>query len=202
VYPQYETSPESTKVIHVYNVQENSLEGIDGCSRVDDNKILHLLCDSNVVTIDVSESTMENNPTGYLMQKAENLVEGYGGVKNNRLNIFDTGVDLLATCSDIGMSKLTYTPQFITSQGNPHLLRSTLKSYEMNILNFEWKHAIPYSFIPGGKVMFHYDDNKAYRTKSGQVVAVTYSIYRANRFASQMYGCSAKVQMLVGKDPV
>lgn len=197
IYPAYETDLKSPKTIHIYNIGPGKLDGGDSYHKIIDGEI-HLISNTLTTNVDLIEEGMENIGSSYLVQDGGNIVDNWTVYENGKFKLNSRHISELMLQTTKGMTADAYSPKFKFSYGNVFNVASQLSFFNRSIVsNLVWKHAIPFAFKPGWRVMYHYDGDGVYQTRSGTCESVKYSLLRASRLTKQTFGCLASIQLSI-----
>lgn len=182
VYPKYETNPEITeldKVLHLYNLPENTYLGAHTYHYIDEYDQLHVVCNKSTYTENMSETDVENTGTSIVALRTDTLVDfsrdtsgSSGNFNNNRL--MNIGIEKYKSASTENNNNMKY----VGVSNNALKFTSDLCANKYVKLSTYWTLALPYHVYAGMPVVFHYEDTNGYKTVSGILSSAQLNITR------------------------
>lgn len=201
IYPCYETNPQSPKTTHIYNVGEDKFLGSNAFHNIQADET-HLITTSSPKNIELVDLGLENTGSAYLVQYGEKIVDRWMKLDSKGVcTVPKANFTLLSLNTKAGVTTDVYSPKFKYSADNIYAHTSDLSQYNRTkITNLIWRHAMPFTFRPGYRVMYHYDGDGVYQTRTGMCEAIVYMITKAERLGKQVYGCVASMQLSITND--
>lgn len=190
VYPIYDLTLSSPETVHVYKVEENRFPGIDR-SFIVNNQELHFISDGAVEDIINVDQNVENLGTSYIIQRGEKLIPSWCTHTELSTTVADNFI--FGDTALKGIARDNFNSRYIPSHGNPYVYYSELASHQVTFLQLRWRVAKLWAFRPGWKVLYHYEGDNSYQTRSGNAFRVLYSVYPINRISDYQYGCDAQI---------
>ena len=199
IYPAYSTDPTSVKTVHVFNVGPGKLAGCHGYDTTIATERF-IIANGQVTTVNLQESSLENEGNAIHLIKGERIVSDWVKEHNKGFSILPK-VNTETVYMDTGNAGMirdkTVSPSYAISFDNPYVIKSRLASANRELVSFQWQQAVPFSFLPGGKVVYYYDGPNILNKKNGICEEVIYDIQRSDRLKRQMYTCVAFVRLSV-----
>lgn len=202
VYPMYETDPAISPVVnHMYHVDKNMFEGLD-CYHIMDGENTHILNNKVINMKDMAEEGYENSGNAFIIQNSELMVDYWRYMQEYRkFTVPVSNVALMTNNTKSGVTKNVYNPQFRVSDENPLIYITELYKNDLTAANTMWDHAVPFTFKPGWKIIYHYEGDGTYHTRNGVCTSVVYSIQRSARIGDKwVFGSSANINMFLSND--
>lgn len=191
LYPAYETNPSTDRVAHIYNTPAMSYSGHHGYHYIDDKGLVHILCNTEVVSTDMTEKGIENVGNFRLSLRTDmaldvnrDLTLKSGKFSDN--NILGCGGNL-----NRGMVENTQKARYDTSSNNAYVMASEIAEYNCTILASTWMMAEPYLLQPGQKIYYHYDKEDVFSTVRGIVEEIVYTTQNIGRQRKYIYTTNA-----------
>lgn len=198
IYPAFKVSGiESPSTIHIYQVGNNHLSGADSYHYFD-NLDLHLISNTSANNKQLLDQQLENIGSSFIVQNGNNVIDNWRIVNaDGSFTIPDTGIQAFQIDTDKGIETDTHHPLFKFSNNNTFMHMSELSQVNLTPITLGWEHAVLFSFKPGWKVCYHYDDqDNIYKIDDGICTSVTYSIKPIQQLDKQMYTCKAQIDIL------
>ena len=203
IYPPYEMNPSSPNMVNIYKVQENMFIGLDSYHKIEKARVgndIHILSNTASVDKNLIDEGLENDGTAYYLQKAHVLVDAWRNIvekPGGRRYSVNENVDLVSFNTDKGMISNAFQPNFYLSPENNFTYLSNIAKNNRVAINLGWIHAIPFTFKPGWKLIYNYDENANYVTKTGVCDGVVYTFSKVGRLTEQIYACNANMAISV-----
>ena len=197
IYPAFETNQTSPKTVHLYKVPENLAVGADNYHFEKDGEY-HIIINTEVIDKEASDESIENLGTSILaMQCQDELDQWHTYVESkNELLIHEDNVILYDMDTKKGIVDKPYQPIFKYSHGNDFKLTTPLSFGDTIEMEAQWRHAVPFTFKPGWRVLYHYDgDDGLFQTRTATCHAVNYSIHKVSKLSTQLYGVSCRFRL-------
>ena len=236
IYPRYETSPsmpscpdEDTPTF--YFVGGGKFLGLEVNHAKDVNNTTHIVINTATINVDKVDAGIENDGTGVLIVHADKVIDKWRSideatsVSNARLglgkmNIYKNMNTELFALDPGERKKLGIDPsvsiiKYRFDEGNVHKCRVPINSYKQTTINTTWDNAVVYTFRPGYKILWNYDDedkkkrdmdeevkdSQTYTTKTGCVDRVHYEFSMLGRPNNRdLHRCVANIQLALEAD--
>lgn len=191
VYPKYETNPEITeldRVLHLYNLPEDTYLGAHTYHYIDEYNQLHVICNKSTYTENMSETDVENTGTNIVALRTDTLVDlnresaGSSG-KFNDDKLINISMDKYKAASTTNNNNMKY----VGVSNNALKFTSDLCANKYVKLSTYWTLALPYHVYAGMPVVFHYEDINGYKTVSGILSSAQLNIARVGMKAGTAY---------------
>ena len=196
VYPLYKVDPETLSMVHIYSIGEGLFDGADIYHR----KLLkdmEIVCNTGTDDMDLIETGLENVGSHYLIQSTKKIVDKWRKAKNDGFTISKDTLESMAFNVPDGMASDVYSPVYVRTD-NPYRLRSEIHATYLTLVAVGWQHALPYTFLPGHRVLYHHDGpDGEFKKAEGICTNVVYSIRPADGLDEPRYTASANVQLAV-----
>jgi len=240
VYPKYETVPsvpppgcELGNVNNVYFIGAEKFPGMEINHAVDREESVHVVLNHNVNNTDMVDMGIENFGTGIMLAHAERMIdqwrsvlepgdkEGCARIGLNKINVLRTPNVVLTALSECERKKIGIDPsvsiiKYAFNDGNNYHKLTPMNSYKRTLMTTTWDNAVPFTFKPGFKIMWHYDDenpeardpedrvseqSSMYNTKPGVVNSVTYIFQLGSRVGTtNIFRCTANMSVYLEMD--
>jgi len=236
IYPKYETSPtmpscpkEDTP--NFYFIGGAKFPGMEVNHAKDVNGTTHIVINSASISKDLVDAGIENEGTGVLMMHADRVIdmwrsmdEASGGANARlglgKMNIHKTPNTSLFSLKPAERKKIGIDPaisiiKYRFDEGNPHKCRVPINSYKRTTVETSWDNAVIYTFKPGYKILWNYDDEDKkerdsedksapsfkYTSKTGAVEYVHYEFSFLNKINNRdLHHCVANIQLSLQMD--
>lgn len=198
VYKAYDTDPESKTIKHIYNVQEGSYPGQSGYHYVDEDGT-HILSNTKVKTKNLIELGVENTGNSVSFIRADTMIDKQVSITNDKgVTIDDDNVVTCELATTKGAASDVHVNKHSSSTNNIFVISSELAKNLATIVSLGWVHAVPFSFLPGQKIAYHFDDeDRVYVYKTGRCEYITYSIKPVAQKETWIFACTARLALRV-----
>jgi len=192
VYPPYETNPDTIRTCNLYKVKEDSYLGAP-TYHYDEGDDVHIVLNKETKLDNLSEKTTENTGNYFVslradtMHDTDKLMNGKEGkVRNNNLLSISSKNEKMASDNKV-------LAKFTEPTNNAYTMSSDMSQGMCKVLNAVWQYAWPFNVEPGMKVLYHYEDNNAYKTTTGILSSVTYTLMPIAMQGRQEYTWAAAI---------
>lgn len=191
IYPGYNTTPSTDKVVHIYNVPADMYLGSKGYHYIDEYENIHILGNHKVSSKDMSTQGEENFGnfkvalrTDMTIDHTREAVGEKGKYSNN--NTIACGLTSNKSARDGARN-----PKYETSSNNVFKMASDIANQDCTIVGTAWSMAEPYILHPGQKIFYHYDGAEGYTTVTGVIEEIRYMYEEVHRSGYFIYICVA-----------
>lgn len=192
VYPGYDTDPSTEKILHMYKVQENSYLG-NGSYHYENGDEVYILLNAQVALEDLSAKLTENVGNYHVALRTDSVydvdkkMEGRNGeIRNNNLISVGAQNEKMASSNKI-------TAKYLQVTNNAYIMSSAMSQCMCKLLNGIWMYAWPFTLTPGMKVIYHYEDAKAYKSTKGILSGVVYNMVPLTQTGRLIYAWAARL---------
>jgi hypothetical protein len=238
VYPKYETVPSVPipgcalgNVNNIYFIGAEKFPGMEINHAVDKEGSVHVVLNHNVNNTDMVDMGIENFGTGIMLAQSKRMIdqwrtvlEPHGGnarIGINPLNVLRTPNVILTALSECERKKIGIDPsvsiiKYALNDNNNYHKLTPMNSYKRTMATTTWDNAVPFTFKPGFKIMWHYDGENSeardheeqvseqssmYTTKPGVVNSVTYIFQLGSRVGTtNIFRCTANMSVYLEMD--
>lgn len=196
IYPLYKTNADSISMVHIFSIGEGLFQGSDGyhIKQLTDTQIV---CNTQTDDRDLVETGLENIGNHYLIQPIKKILDKWRDTGEDSFTINSNTLESMAFNVKDGISKDVYSPVYIRTD-NPFRLRSDIHATYLTLVAVGWQHAMPFTFLPGHRVLYHHDGpNGEFKKAEGVCNSVVYRILPADGLNEYIYTCSATIQLAV-----
>ena len=196
IYPLYKTNADSLSMVHIYSIGEGLFQGSDGY-HITQLKDTQIVCNTQTDDKDLVETGLENIGSHYLIQSTKKILDKWRKTGEDKFTISSDTLQSMAFNVKDGMSKDVYSPVYVKTD-NPYRLRSEIHSTYLTLVAAGWQHAMPFTFLPGHRVLYHHDGPSGeFKKAEGVCNSVVYRIRPADGLEERIYTCSATIQLAV-----
>jgi len=183
-------------MVHVFKVPESMFLGAPGF-HITDKADTKLISNTASDDKDLIDEGFENIGNHFFVQPIDTVLEAWRVPADNKFTIAENTLNSLFFGVDKGMTSDMYTSVYRASE-NMHKFKSELMSNYSTLVALGWQHAVPFTFKPGHRVLYHHDGaNGEYKKASGVCNSVVYSITKTSGLETFIYTCSATIQLAV-----
>lgn len=216
---------------HIYAAGESAVSGNQYYHGYEKNTI-HIVANGKALHKDLADDGVENIAYGYIIQHADRVVDDWRVMleaedqQGARYGIYQINIQQDPNNEYLVDEDQNKKIGFISNNDNSNLkfeydgsnrfeVQARLQSYRRSLVMFEWNMAVPFTFRPGYKIMYHFDyedptrrdlgvnygESVKYTTKSGTVEDVTYIFEIANHLADKyILSCKATTVVSLAMD--
>lgn len=200
VYPLFDPSPVITDgVVNIYDVGLNLYTGLHGYHTVD-GKDTHVISNTGSTTIAQRDTRLENEGNSFVNLRPMELTDNWVDVQSEHFFFLHQNVEQINQYSIDGISDEIYTPTFVSTE-NSYRLKAELASATIDTVTLGWAHATPFTFFPGGRVAYHYENDKGEYTKVNAVCTeVSHRISPSKTLSKKVYVNEAMFTLLLANE--
>ncbi len=191
MYPCYETAPTSDKVINIYNVPASSYLGASGYHCIDESGNIHILCNQKVTAKNFAAQSVENKGNYKVALRTDMALDHVRTVQGDKGTFQKNNALSCGMTADRGMVGNAKNAKYETSSNNAFQMASDMVKMDCTLLVSGWIKALPNLVKPGMKVIYHYEDEAAYTTRTGLVEEIDYTFLPQDRSSEYKYVCNA-----------
>lgn len=187
VWPGFDLSLESEKVVHIYNVPENSCPSNKGYHYIDNGGNLHILCNHKAESKNLAPSNIENKGNYKIALRTDMVLDQVRTVTGSAGEFNKANSVSCGTTTDRGMTSNAKNAKYEQSSNNIYQMASDMVQNDCELLGSGWSMALPYLILPGTRIFYHYEEGGLYKTKMGQMDAISYSLVQHDRLHEYTY---------------
>lgn len=191
IYPGYETNPKTDQIVNIYNVPEDTYLGSDGYHYIDEYKNLHIVSNTKSATHNLSEGGVENKGNVKIALRTDMSLDHIRSVQGDKGTFNSQKALSCGLTSQRSMVADAKNTKYETSSNNAFQMTSELTQLDCVLLGTGWNQAVIGKIAPGQKIVYHYDDQSVYKTKTGIVERLEYVIASNTQLQDYIYTCTA-----------
>ena len=178
VYPPYEHVRRGPNMAHIYLDEQGAHAGMNSYHRVKDG-VVEVVLDGNPRVMDLSQMAGENTGTGVLFSRSDQILDGYMATdeSGSRLTHSSSMIVNVKGAKTVGGDRFNVR-QAPNTTDNVFALTSNLVAEQAEIIQGEWRQAVPGLLKPGHHLKYLYDDEGAMATSEGILEAAAYDFSR------------------------
>lgn len=193
VWPTYKGTIPSKKKHLIYRVGTDQFAGMDAYHAYLEDT-LHLIASGLFYTKDNADELQETIGSSSIVQHGENI--------RDLVSITGTGISVAENISVYasnkeGMTENSFNGTFHYSHSNDRAFKSKVGLAATKLVEFEWKHAVPFSFSPSDSCVLYAEDEEGVLSSTDAVCnRALYELRPIDALDRKIYTCKAKVSLV------
>ena len=188
VYPGADTTIQSESVINVYNVPETYGAGATGFYHRDSDNNIHLVANLKTQSQDMSAQSIENQGTFKVSLRTDMSLDHIREVNGDKAQFTNTNTIGCGLKNPRTISPEHRHTKYSTSSNNIFKMASDLAQFNCTLVMTGFNFSDPNLFVPGQRVIYHYDEEEVYQTKTGLIETTLFNLTRIDRTRTYIYG--------------
>ncbi len=188
VYPPFKLDTDRKPKLTVIRVSANSYAGVLNYHRIDENKDIAIISNSELNSQTLSNLQSENAGNVKLFVRSDGMIDGQVD-KANGMKLKNMSATM-SSKSDNSIAKDSAVPRYVESTLNIYGHASAFSESNTEVLQFGWPNARLDLLEPGMPVSFTYDEKAMVLEKKGILESVNYQFETHDR---KMFYCLATI---------
>jgi hypothetical protein len=201
IYPGLENKPTIPYIANIFN----SFVGMYGGHKFYHNlqgNTISIVSNLKTKTKDLTHMSAENDGTSRTFLRSSRIIDNYT-TTTNKGTVINTNASLMVNSP--------HTSPVVPNANNPKYQKSTDNIFKVNsnialnqavLMELGWQQSIPYSFKPGHKIKYFYDNNGVFSTSDGILEKATYEITKTVKLGvGQCYKSTSYLNIRLNPTP-